>query len=157
MESSNSSNLENNFCQYLIDEYTESLYQNEKSDFYNDIEPGLEKIIDLAQNNSSSSYIKEDTAIILKTKNLHITKKQKMNKNLKKSSLSNDRIAKIDKNYINEIISRRNEILKEIRKKKYIENIMNYKFLYLIKIVLIFKALKNKSKFIILKQYDTCY
>jgi len=156
MEVSNSSNLENNFCQYLIDEYTESLYQNEKSDFYNDIEPGLEKIIDLAQNDLSS-YIKEDSAIILKTKNLHITKKQKMKKNLKKSSLSNERIAKIDKNYINEIISRRNEILKEIRKKKYIENNMDYKFLYLIKIVLIFKALKNKSKFIILKQYDTCY
>ena len=146
-----------NFCQYLIDEYTESLYQNEKSDFYNDIEPGLEKIIDLAQNDSSS-YIKEDSATILKTKFLHNAKKnKKMNKNLKKLSLSNERIAKIDKNFINEIISRRNEVLKEIRKKKYIENNMDYKFLYLIKIVLIFKALKNKSKFIILKQYDTCY
>ena len=146
-----------NFCQYLIDEYTESLYQNEKSDFYNDIEPGLEKIIDLAQNDSSS-YIKEDSAIILKTKFLHNAKKnKKMKKNLKKLSLSNERIAKIDKNFINEIISRRNEVLKEIRKKKYIENNMDYKFLYLIKIVLIFKALKNKSKFIILKQYDTCY
>jgi len=146
-----------NFCQYLIDEYTESLYQNEKSDFYNDIEPGLEKIIDLAQNDSSS-YIKEDSAIILKTKFLHNAKKnKKMNKNLKKLSLSNERIAKIDKNFINEIISRRNEVLKEIRKKKYIENNMDYKFLYLIKIVLIFKSLKNKSKFIILKQYDTCY
>ena len=145
------------FCQYLIDEYTESLYQNEKSDFYNDIEPGLEKIIDLAQNDSSS-YIKEDSAIILKTKFLHNAKKnKKMNKNLKKLSLSNERIAKIDKNFINEIISRRNEVLKEIRKKKYIENNMDYKFLYLIKIVLIFKSLKNKSKFIILKQYDTCY
>ena len=146
-----------NFCQYLIDEYTESWYQNEKSDFYNDIEPGLEKIIDLAQNDSSS-YIKEDSAIILKTKFLHNAKKnKKMNKNLKKLSLSNERIAKIDKNFINEIISRRNEVLKEIRKKKYIENNMDYKFLYLIKIVLIFKSLKNKSKFIILKQYDTCY
>ena len=145
------------FCQYLIDEYTESLYQNEKSDFYNDIEPGLEKIIDLAQNDSSS-YIKEDSATILKTKFLHNAKKnKKMNKNLKKLSLSNERIAKIDKNFINEIISRRNEVLKEIRKKKYIENNMDYKFLYLIKIVLIFKSLKNKSKFIILKQYDTCY
>ena len=145
------------FCQYLIDEYTESLYQNEKSDFYNDIEPGLEKIIDLAQNDSSS-YIKEDSAIILKTKFLHNAKKnKKMNKNLKKLSLSNERIAKIDKNFINEIISKRNEVLKEIRKKKYIENNMDYKFLYLIKIVLIFKSLKNKSKFIILKQYDTCY
>ena len=146
-----------NFCQYLIDEYTESLYQNEKSDFYNDIEQGLEKIIDLVQNDSSS-YIKEDSAIILKTKFLHKAKKnKKMKKNLKKLSLSNERIAKIDKNFINEIISRRNEVLKEIRKKKYIENNMDYKFLYLIKIVLIFKALKNKSKFIILKQYDTCY
>ena len=77
-----------------------------------------------------------------------------MNKNLKNSSYGKN--AKIDKNFVNEIISRRNEVLKEIRKKKYLEYNVDYKFFNLIKIVLIYKALKNKSKFIILKQYDIC-
>jgi hypothetical protein len=81
-------------------------------------------------------------------------KKKKINeKNIKKSS--NERKAKIDKNYLNEIISRKNDILKEIRKKNYLEYNMDYKFLNLIKIVLVYKALKNKNKFIIIKQYDT--
>ena len=146
--------LENNFCQFLIDEYTDSLNQNEKSDFYNDIEPVLEKIISLAQINSSS-YIQEDSAIKIKIKSLPNKRKKKINgKNIKKSASER---TKIDKNFVNEIISRRNEVLKEIRKKKYLEYNVDYKFFNLIKIVLIYKALKNKSKFIILKQYDTCY
>ena len=149
----NSSFLENNFCQYLIEEYTDSLYQNEKSDFYNAFEPVLEKIINSAENNSSSD-IKEDSVIILEIKSLPNKKKKKINeKNIKKSS--NERKAKIDKNYLNEIISRKNDILKEIRKKNYLEYNMDYKFLNLIKIVLVYKALKNKNKFIIIKQYDT--
>ena len=146
--------LENNFCQFLIDEYADSLNQNEKSDFYNDIEPVLEKIISLAQINSSS-YIQEDSAIKIKIKSLPNKRKKKINgKNIKKSASER---TKIDKNFVNEIISRRNEVLKEIRKKKYLEYNVDYKFFNLIKIVLIYKALKNKSKFIILKQYDTCY
>ena len=146
--------LENNFCQFLIDEYTDSLNKNEKSDFYNDIEPVLEKIISLAQINSSS-YIQEDSAIKIKIKSLPNKRKKKINgKNIKKSASER---TKIDKNFVNEIISRRNEVLKEIRKKKYLEYNVDYKFFNLIKIVLIYKALKNKSKFIILKQYDTCY
>ena len=146
--------LENNFCQFLIDEYADSLNQNEKSDFYNDIEPFLEKIISLAQINSSS-YIQEDSAIKIKIKSLPNKRKKKINgKNIKKSASER---TKIDKNFVNEIISRRNEVLKEIRKKKYLEYNVDYKFFNLIKIVLIYKALKNKSKFIILKQYDTCY
>ena len=146
--------LENNFCQFLIDEYTDSLNQNEKSDFYNDIEPVLEKIISLAQINSSS-YIQEDSAIKIKIKSLPNKRKKKINgKNIKKSASER---TKIGKNFVNEIISRRNEVLKEIRKKKYLEYNVDYKFFNLIKIVLIYKALKNKSKFIILKQYDTCY
>ena len=146
--------LENNFCQFLIDEYTDSLNQNEKSDFYNDIEPVLAKIISLAQINSSS-YIQEDSAIKIKIKSLPNKRKKKINgKNIKKSASER---TKIDKNFVNEIISRRNEVLKEIRKKKYLEYNVDYKFFNLIKIVLIYKALKNKSKFIILKQYDTCY
>ena len=146
--------LENNFCQFLIDEYADSLNQNEKSDFYNDIEPVLEKNISLAQINSSS-YIKEDSAIKIKIKSLPNKRKKKINgKNIKKSASER---TKIDKNFVNEIISRRNEVLKEIRKKKYLEYNMDFKFFNLIKIVLIYKALKNKSKFIILKQYDTCY
>ena len=153
MEASNISYLENNFCQYLLDEYTDSLYQNEKSDFYNGFEPALEKIISLAQIHSSS-YIQVDSVIKIKTKFLPIKKMQKMNKNLKNSSYGKN--AKIDKNFVNEIISRRNEVLKEIRKKKYLEYNVDYKFLNLIKIALILKARKNKSKFIILKQYDTC-
>ena len=146
--------LENNFCQFLIDEYADSLNQNEKSDFYNDIEPVLEKNISLAQINSSS-YIQEDSAIKIKIKSLPNKRKKKINgKNIKKSASER---TKIDKNFVNEIISRRNEVLKEIRKKKYLEYNMDFKFFNLIKIVLIYKALKNKSKFIILKQYDTCY
>ena len=146
--------LENNFCQFLIDEYTDSLNQNEKSDFYNDIEPVLEKNISLAQINSSS-YIQEDSAIKIKIKSLPNKRKKKINgKNIKKSASER---TKIGKNFVNEIISRRNEVLKEIRKKKYLEYNVDYKFFNLIKIVLIYKALKNKSKFIILKQYDTCY
>ena len=146
--------LENNFCQFLIDEYTDSLNKNEKSDFYNDIEPVLEKIISLAQINSSS-YIQEDSAIKIKIKSLPNKRKKKINgKNIKKSASER---TKIGKNFVNEIISRRNEVLKEIRKKKYLEYNVDYKFFNLIKIVLIYKALKNKSKFIILKQYDTCY
>ena len=146
--------LENNFCQFLIDEYADSLNQNEKSDFYNDIEPFLEKIISLAKINSSS-YIQEDSAIKIKIKSLPNKRKKKINgKNIKKSASER---TKIDKNFVNEIISRRNEVLKEIRKKKYLEYNVDYKFFNLIKIVLIYKALKNKSKFIILKQYDTCY
>ena len=146
--------LENNFCQFLIDEYTDSLYQNEKSDFYNDFEPALENIISLAQINSSS-YIQEDSAIKIKIKSLPNKRKKKINgKNIKKSASER---TKIDKNFVNEIISRRNEVLKEIRKKKYLEYNVDYKFLNLIKIALILKARKNKSKFIILKQYDTCY
>ena len=146
--------LENNFCQFLIDEYTDSLNQNEKSDFYNDIEPVLAKIMSLAQINSSS-YIQEDSAIKIKIKSLPNKRKKKINgKNIKKSASER---TKIDKNFVNEIISRRNEVLKEIRKKKYLEYNVDYKFFNLIKIVLIYKALKNKSKFIILKQYDTCY
>ena len=146
--------LENNFCQFLIDEYADSLNQNEKSDFYNDIEPVLEKNISLAQINSSS-YIQEDSAIKIKVKSLPNKRKKKINgKNIKKSASER---TKIDKNFVNEIISRRNEVLKEIRKKKYLEYNVDYKFFNLIKIVLIYKALKNKSKFIILKQYDTCY
>ena len=146
--------LENNFCQFLIDEYTDSLNKNEKSDFYNDIEPVLEKIISLAQINSSS-YIQEDSVIKIKIKSLPNKRKKKINgKNIKKSASER---TKIDKNFVNEIISRRNEVLKEIRKKKYLEYNVDYKFFNLIKIVLIYKALKNKSKFIILKQYDTCY
>ena len=146
--------LENNFCQFLIDEYADSLNQNEKSDFYNDIEPVLEKNISLAQINSSS-YIQEDSAIKIKIKSLPNKRKKKINgKNIKKSASER---TKIDKNFVNEIISRRNEVLKEIRKKKYLEYNVDYKFFNLIKIVLIYKALKNKSKFIILKQYDTCY
>ena len=146
--------LENNFCQFLIDEYADSLNQNEKSDFYNDIEPVLETIISLAQINSSS-YIQEDSAIKIKIKSLPNKRKKKINgKNIKKSASER---TKIDKNFVNEIISRRNEVLKEIRKKKYLEYNMDFKFFNLIKIVLIYKALKNKSKFIILKQYDTCY
>ena len=146
--------LENNFCQFLIDEYTDSLNKNEKSDFYNDIEPVLEKNISLAQINSSS-YIQEDSAIKIKIKSLPNKRKKKINgKNIKKSASER---TKIDKNFVNEIISRRNEVLKEIRKKKYLEYNVDYKFFNLIKIVLIYKALKNKSKFIILKQYDTCY
>ena len=145
--------LENNFCQFLIDEYADSLNQNEKSDFYNDIEPVLEKNISLAQINSSS-YIQEDSAIKIKIKSLPNKRKKKINgKNIKKSASER---TKIDKNFVNEIISRRNEVLKEIRKKKYLEYNVDYKFFNLIKIVLIYKALKNKSKFIILKQYDTC-
>ena len=147
--------LENNFCQYLIDEYTDSFYQNEKSDFYNDFEPVLEKIINLVENNLSRD-IKEDSAIVLEIKSLRNKKKKKINeKNIKKSS--NGRKAKIDKNFLNEIISRKNDILKEIRKKNYLEYNMEYKLLNLIKIVLVYKALKNKSKFIILKQCNTCY
>ena len=153
MEASNISYLENNFCQYLLDEYTDSLYQNEKSDFYNDFEPALENIISLAQIHSSG-YMQEDSVIKIKTKFLPIKKMQKMNKNLKNSSYGKN--AKIDKNFVNEIISRRNEVLKEIRKKKYLEYNVDYKFLNLIKIDLILKARKNKSKFIILKQYDNC-
>ena len=154
MEASNISYLENNFCQFLIDEYTNSLNQNEKLDFYNDIEPVLEKIISLAQINSSS-YIKEDSAIKIKIKSLPNKREKKINgKNIKKSASER---TKIDKNFVNVIISRRNEVLKEIRKKKYLEYNVDYKFFNLIKIVLIYKALKNKSKFIILKQYDTCY
>ena len=146
--------LENNFCQFLIDEYADSLNQNEKSDFYNDIEPVLEKNISLAQINSSS-YIQEDSAIKIKIKSLPNKRKKKINgKNIKKSASER---TKIGKNFVNEIISRRNEVLKEIRKKKYLEYNVDYKFFNLIKIVLIYKALKNKSKFIILKQYDTCY
>ena len=146
--------LENNFCQFLIDEYTDSLNKNEKSDFYNDIEPVLEKNISLAQINSSS-YIQEDSAIKIKIKSLPNKRKKKINgKNIKKSASER---TKIGKNFVNEIISRRNEVLKEIRKKKYLEYNMDFKFFNLIKIVLIYKALKNKSKFIILKQYDTCY
>ena len=138
----------------MIDEYTDSLNKNEKSDFYNDIEPVLEKNISLAQINSSS-YIQEDSAIKIKIKSLPNKRKKKINgKNIKKSASER---TKIDKNFVNEIISRRNEVLKEIRKKKYLEYNVDYKFFNLIKIVLIYKALKNKSKFIILKQYDTCY
>ena len=145
--------LENNFCQFLIDEYADSLNQNEKSDFYNDIEPVLEKNISLAQINSSS-YIQEDSAIKIKIKSLPNKRKKKINgKNIKKSASER---TKIGKNFVNEIISRRNEVLKEIRKKKYLEYNVYYKFLNLIKIALILKARKNKSKFIILKQYDTC-
>ena len=145
---------QNNLCQFLIDEYTDSLNKNEKSDFYNDIEPVLEKNISLAQINSSS-YIQEDSAIKIKIKSLPNKRKKKINgKNIKKSASER---TKIDKNFVNEIISRRNEVLKEIRKKKYLEYNVDYKFFNLIKIVLIYKALKNKSKFIILKQYDTCY
>jgi hypothetical protein len=130
-----------------------NLYQNEKSDFYNAFEPVLEKIINLAENNSSND-IKDDSAIILEIKSLPNKKKKKINeKNIKKSS--NERKAKIDKNYLNEIILRKNDILKEIRKKNYLEYNMDYKFLNLIKIVLVYKALKNKNKFIIIKQYDT--
>ena len=154
MEASNISYLENNFCQYLLDEYTDSLYQNEKSDFYNDIEPVLEKNISLAQINSSS-YIQEDSAIKIKIKSLPNKRKKKINgKNIKKSASER---TKIDKNFVNEIISRRNEVLKEIRKKKYLDYNVDYKFFNLIKIAIIYKAHKNKSKFIILKQYDTCY
>ena len=106
--------------------------------------------------NNLSSDIKEDSAIILEIKSLRNKKKKKINeKNIKKSS--NGRKAKIDKNFLNEIISRKNDILKEIRKKNYLEYNMEYKLLNLIKIVLVYKALKNKSKFIILKQCNTCY
>jgi hypothetical protein len=153
MKETNILYLETNFCQFLIDEYTDSLYQNEKSDFYNDFEPALEKIISLAQINSSN-YIQEDSVIRIKTKFLPNKKMKKMNKNIKMSLYGKN--AKIDKNFVNEIISRRNEVLKEIRKKKYLEYNVYYKFLNLIKIALILKARKNKSKFIILKQYDTC-
>ena len=148
METSISPYFERNFCEYLIDEYTDSLNQNEKSDFYNVNEQFFEKIINLSQKNSSSaSAIKESYIIKIEIKSYRNIITQKMNKNLKKSASSNKRI-KIDKNFLNEIISRKNDILKDIRKEKYSEYNFEYKTLYLIKLVLIYKAFINKSKFV---------
>ena len=56
-----------NICEYLIDEYQDSLAQNEKSDFYNDDKLFSEKKISLTRS-ESLNFIKKYNTIYLKIK-----------------------------------------------------------------------------------------
>ena len=129
----------NSLCEYMIDEYINMLLaRKEKNDFYDD-KMLFKKNISLTQSDSSN-FKKKYYIINLEIKYLPGKKKKKINnKKNSKKSLRKRIIIKIDKNFLKSIISisRRKDILKDIRKRKYIE----YKLLCLIKAFLVYKAL----------------
>ena len=76
MEVSNHPYLQN-ICEYLIDEFKDSMAQNEKSDFYNDDKLFSEKKISLTRS-QSSNFIKKYNTIYLEIKYLPDKKKRKI-------------------------------------------------------------------------------